>query len=63
MQRKNLDLVVANDVSKPGVGFNHDTNAVSILSRDGACVEVPLADKHTIAAAVLDSVVAVRSRT
>lgn len=63
MQRKNLDIVVANDVSQPGVGFNHDTNAVSILSCDGGCVEVPLADKHTIAMAILDSVVAVRSRT
>lgn len=61
MERKNLDIVVANDVSQPGVGFNHDTNAVSILSRDGRIAEVPLADKHTIATAVLDSVVSVRS--
>lgn len=61
LARKNLDLVVANDVSAPGVGFSHDTNEVTILSADGACVTVPLADKHRIATAILDSVVKVRS--
>jgi phosphopantothenoylcysteine decarboxylase/phosphopantothenate--cysteine ligase len=61
LQRKNLDLIVANDVSAPGVGFGHDTNAVTILSADGQQIQVPLADKHSIATAVLDSVV--KSRT
>lgn len=61
LQRKNLDLVVANDVSAPGVGFGHQTNAVTIVSRDGSTREVPLSDKHAIARAVLDSVVQVRS--
>ena len=61
MERKNLDVVVANDVSRPGVGFNHDTNAVTILARDGSVRQVALTDKHTVAAAVLDSVVSLRS--
>ena len=61
--RKNLDMVVANDVSAPGVGFAHDTNAVSIFTVDGGCQNVPLADKNLIAGAVLDSVVRVRSLT
>lgn len=61
LQRKNLDLIVANDVSAPGVGFGHDTNAVTILSADGSQIQVDLANKHTIATAVLDSVV--KSRT
>ncbi len=61
LQRKNLDLIVANDVSAPGVGFGHDTNAVTILSADGQQIQVELADKHSIATAVLDSVV--KSRT
>ena len=61
LQRKNLDLIVANDVSAPGVGFGHDTNAVTILSADGQQIPVELADKHSIATAVLDSVV--KSRT
>lgn len=61
LQRKNLDFIVANDVSAPGVGFGHDTNAVTILSVDGSQIQVELANKHTIATAVLDSVV--KSRT
>jgi phosphopantothenoylcysteine decarboxylase/phosphopantothenate--cysteine ligase len=61
LERKNLDMVVANDVSAPGVGFGHDTNAVSILLANGQHIQVELADKHTIATAVLDSVV--KSRT
>ena len=61
LERKNLDIIVANDVSAPGVGFGHDTNAVSILTADGEISEVALADKHAVARAVLDSVVKVRS--
>jgi phosphopantothenoylcysteine decarboxylase/phosphopantothenate--cysteine ligase len=53
--RKNLDIVVANDVSQPKVGFGHDTNAVTIVTKTGIS-NVPLADKHTVAAHVLDSV-------
>lgn len=61
LHRKNLDLIVANDVSAPGVGFGHNTNAVTIVGADGSQSDVELADKHTIATAVLDSVVKVRS--
>jgi phosphopantothenoylcysteine decarboxylase/phosphopantothenate--cysteine ligase len=57
LERKNLDLIVANDVGAPGVGFQHDTNAVTILRRDGGRVDVPLAGKREIARAVLDTVV------
>lgn len=57
LERKNLDLIVANDVSAPGVGFGHDTNAVTILDRRGISKVVDLADKHLIARAILDSVV------
>ena len=61
LERKNLDLIVANDVSAPGVGFAHDTNAVTILSALGEMKSVALANKRTIATAVLDSVVKVQS--
>jgi phosphopantothenoylcysteine decarboxylase/phosphopantothenate--cysteine ligase len=61
LARKNLDLIVANDVSAEGVGFSHDTNAVTILTADGSCHQVGLSSKHAIATAVLDSVVKVRS--
>jgi phosphopantothenoylcysteine decarboxylase/phosphopantothenate--cysteine ligase len=62
LARKNLDLIVANDVSAPGVGFDHDTNAVTIFSSGGEVRNVPLAEKATIARAVLDEVVACRHR-
>ncbi len=55
LARKNLDIVVANDVSQPKVGFGHDTNAVTIVTKSGTST-VALADKHTVAAHVLDSV-------
>ncbi|MGH9029689.1 MAG: bifunctional phosphopantothenoylcysteine decarboxylase/phosphopantothenate--cysteine ligase CoaBC [Acidimicrobiales bacterium] len=54
---KGVDLIVANDVSAPGVGFDHDTNAVIILAADGARTEVPFASKDAVAHAVLDTVV------
>jgi phosphopantothenoylcysteine decarboxylase/phosphopantothenate--cysteine ligase len=56
LARKGADLIVANDVSAPEVGFEHDTNAVVVLGRDGREVEVPLQDKRQVAAAVLDVV-------
>jgi phosphopantothenoylcysteine decarboxylase/phosphopantothenate--cysteine ligase len=61
LRRKGADLIVANDVSLPHVGFEHDTNQVVILGADGTAVEVPLADKNDIAIAVLDAVLRVRS--
>ena len=61
LERKNLDLIVANDVSAPGAGFEHDTNKVLLLRADGAVEDVPLSDKRDIARAVLDAVVAVRT--
>jgi phosphopantothenoylcysteine decarboxylase / phosphopantothenate---cysteine ligase len=60
---KRLDLVVANDVSAPGVGFGHDTNAVVLLRPGAEPVTVALRDKRAIAAAVLDTIVAIRSAT
>lgn len=60
LARKNLDLIVANDVSAPGVGFQHDTNAVTILTADGSVEHVALSDKSHVAAAVLDTVARIR---
>ncbi len=58
---KRLDLVVANDVSAPGVGFGHDTNAVVLLRPGAEPVTVALRDKRAVAAAVIDTIVAIRS--
>lgn len=56
--RKGVDLVVANDVSAPGVGFEHDTNAVTIVGPDGPVTETGLTTKDRVAAAVLDAALA-----
>ncbi len=58
LQRKNLDLIVANDVSAPGVGFDHDTNAVTIVGPNGPVADIPLSSKSDVARALLDAVVA-----
>ena len=63
LRRKNLDLVVANDVGADGVGFQHDTNAVTLLRADGPSRSVSLADKRTIAAAVIDVIVDILAST
>ena len=56
LRRKDLDLLVANDVGAAGVGFGYDTNAVLILGADGSTVEVPLSSKRAVAEAILDAV-------
>ena len=61
LKRKNLDLIVANDVSADGVGFEHDTNAVTILSATADDISIGLTDKRAVAKTVLDAVVALRS--
>lgn len=57
LQRKNLDLMVANDVSQPGAGFDADTNVVKILDAKGAMEELPLLPKPAVADRILDRVV------
>ena len=61
LERKHLDLIVANDVSAEATGFQHDTNAVTLFAVGEPAVTLPLADKRTIAAGVLDRIVAMRA--
>ena len=56
LARKNLDLIVANDVSKANVGFEHDTNEVVVLDARGTRHDVPLTSKREVARVVLDAV-------
>jgi phosphopantothenoylcysteine decarboxylase / phosphopantothenate---cysteine ligase len=58
LRAKGVDLMVANDVSAPGVGFDHDTNAVTLLGADGSLEEVTLRTKAGVADAILDRVCA-----
>jgi phosphopantothenoylcysteine decarboxylase/phosphopantothenate--cysteine ligase len=60
MEKKGLDLVVANDITKQGAGFNADTNIATIISRDGE-IELPLMPKRELADRILDAVVALRN--
>ena len=54
-ERKHVDLIVANDVSRADAGFDVDTNAVTIVGPDGA-EALPLQSKARVAAAILDRV-------
>ena len=59
---KSLDAIVANDVSREGVGFDSDRNAVTIITQEEV-IEVPETSKWEVAQRVLDQVVALRKRS
>ncbi len=61
LRHKGADLMVVNDVSAPNVGFDHDTNEVTLLDAAGGRTSVPLTSKRQVARAILDRVVALRS--
>ena len=54
--KKNLDLIVANNVKVAGAGFGTDTNVVTLISNDDV-VELPLMDKSQVASALLDHII------
>lgn len=56
LEKKNLDFIVANDVSRADAGFNTEMNLVKLLDRSGGVEEFPLMDKHRLAALLLDRV-------
>jgi phosphopantothenoylcysteine decarboxylase/phosphopantothenate--cysteine ligase len=61
MEKKNLDMVVANDITQAEAGFNTDTNIATILVRDiGNEIEIPLTSKAAMADRILDEVVELR---
>jgi len=55
---KNLDFIVANDVTSEGAGFGTDTNIVTFISRNQEMQSLPLMSKRDVAAAILDKVAA-----
>jgi phosphopantothenoylcysteine decarboxylase/phosphopantothenate--cysteine ligase len=57
---KNADLMVANDVSAEGAGFDRDTNIVTLFSRDGRDLALPKMSKSEVAQRILDEVVRLR---
>jgi len=58
---KNADLIVANDVTAEGAGFDHDTNVVTLFARDGRDLALPRMSKSDVAQRILDEVVRLRS--
>ncbi len=56
LKNKNLDLMVANDVTEPGAGFGHDTNKVFLIDAEENVEELPLLHKEEVADRILDKV-------
>ena len=57
---KNLDMIVANDVTKPGAGFNTDTNIATLITGNGA-EELPIMRKRQLADIILDRITEIRN--
>ena len=62
LERKRLDAIVVNDISRAGIGFDSEENEVTILTVDGGERHVPRARKELVARAVLDEVERLRTR-
>ena len=56
LRRKNLDMIVANNLKDPGAGFGVDTNLVTFLTPDGGIRQLPLMPKTAVADAILDEI-------
>jgi phosphopantothenoylcysteine decarboxylase/phosphopantothenate--cysteine ligase len=61
LAQKNADLMVANDVTAEGAGFEYDTNIVTLFSRDGRDLPLPRMSKAEVAERILDEAVRLRS--
>jgi phosphopantothenoylcysteine decarboxylase/phosphopantothenate--cysteine ligase len=53
LESKNLDVIVANEVGRPGSGFESETNQVTLISADGSAEALPMMDKSLVAEAVI----------
>lgn len=53
---KNLDMIVANDVTKKGAGFGTDTNIITIIRKDGSVLELPIMSKQSAAHRIMDEI-------
>ena len=62
LKEKSLDLLVANDVSQAGAGFDSDTNIVTILTRDGHQLQLDKRTKAEVAHEILNQILAFRKR-
>lgn len=60
VEQKNLDLIIANDVTVEGAGFGTDTNIIKIIKKDGTVTELPIMSKLSAADKILDEISALR---
>jgi phosphopantothenoylcysteine decarboxylase/phosphopantothenate--cysteine ligase len=58
LEKKNLDMIIANDVSREDSGFKSDTNLIKIIHRDGHVEDLPLMTKEEVADQILDRIIA-----
>lgn len=58
MQRKNLDMIVLNSLNDNEAGFGYDTNKVTIITKNGEKLELPLLPKDEVASRIIDNIVA-----
>jgi phosphopantothenoylcysteine decarboxylase/phosphopantothenate--cysteine ligase len=56
LEKKNLDMIVANNANEDGAGFRVKTNRVTLITKDGAADEIPLMQKTDLADVILDRV-------
>ncbi|MFN3417999.1 MAG: bifunctional phosphopantothenoylcysteine decarboxylase/phosphopantothenate--cysteine ligase CoaBC [Pyrinomonadaceae bacterium] len=62
LEKKGLDMVIANDITQPGAGFDTETNIASIIFPDGrASIDLPLMSKPDLANRILDEIAKLRS--
>jgi phosphopantothenoylcysteine decarboxylase/phosphopantothenate--cysteine ligase len=56
LSAKNLDLIVANDLTQEGAGFDVDTNIVQLIFRDGTIKALPILSKLEVARTILEEI-------
>lgn len=62
LRKKNLDLIIANNITLAGAGFESDTNIVFMIGRDGMIQEFPMMDKRDLAQIILDKALDLKKR-
>ena len=62
LARKGADMIVANDVTQEGAGFDTDTNIVTMFLRDGRELPLPKLTKFEVANRILDRVLEIQKR-
>jgi phosphopantothenoylcysteine decarboxylase/phosphopantothenate--cysteine ligase len=62
LKDKNLDMIIANDLLRPGAGFGVDTNSVTIIERSGSVTELPVMAKAAIATRIFDKIAELKKK-